>query len=33
MTPSLYMIAQEHPANVARYGGVATSLGRTYEYR
>ena len=26
-------LAQEYPANVARYGGVATSLGRTYGYR
>ena len=26
-------LAQGHPANVARYGGVATSLGRTYGYR
>jgi len=26
-------LAQEHPANLARYGGVATSLGRTYGYR
>ena len=26
-------LAQEHPANVAQYGGVATSLGRTYGYR
>jgi len=26
-------LAQEHPADVARYGGVATSLGRTYVYR
>ena len=26
-------LAREHPANVARYGVVATSLGRTYGYR
>jgi len=33
MTPSLYTTRSGTSANVARYGGVATSLGRTCGYR